>query len=569
MTEEPNGAGSSGTGSKGSGTGGAAFFRDRRGPVRRAVTNRRARNAWTGAVALAMTGGVLVSASASVPTSYPLSDGATASAAQPARVLAHPAAASGPASPGAGAGVAAADGVTVSQVLAVLDRAELTLRQSSSPSPGIAQAAAELGMLWTTYQAQQLALAEAERPLRVESAPTAGEATASDPADEAVDAVVDAAPVSRTVTAALRQSPAPDWDRPDDAPLPRTASRDVEAVPESADGYVTFDEVAVAAMRLANVLDPSSPTALIDALPSTGPSLRQNLLETVAAYGGSTAGYANGRIPADVLCPLPFAPGHLLRCDAAERLTALSERFEEEFGYPIPLTDSYRSYAMQVAVKGTKPHLAAFPGTSNHGWGLAVDLGDPIAGGSSDEYVWLRLHAPDYGWDNPSWAQLGGAKPEPWHFEFFAAGSIPNRAIDPADVGTWAESVGADAAARPAGKSSSAAHPASDGSAGSGSKGSGSGGSGAGSGGSSGGSGSSAPSDTTPTKPEQPAPSEPEPSEPPVEEEPEAPAGSGLVEDVVGGTVGLVGDTVEGVVGGVVGGLLGGSSTNGATNQGG
>ncbi|MFI8525718.1 D-alanyl-D-alanine carboxypeptidase family protein [Promicromonospora sukumoe] len=568
MTEEPNGAGSSGAGSSGPGSsgpgsGGAAFFRDR-GLVRRARSSRRARNAWTGAVALAMTGGVLVSASASVPTSYPLPDGA-ASAAPHARVLAHPAMASGADSPGDGAGVAAADDVTVSQVLAVLDRAELTLRQSSSPSPGIAQAAAELGMLWTTYQAQQLALAEADRPLRVESAPTAGEATAPDPAD----GVVQAAPVSRTVTAALRQSPAPEWDWPDDAPLPRTVSRDVEAVPESATGYVTFDEVAMAAMRLANLLDPSSPTALIDALPSTGPSLRQNLLETVAAYGGSTVGYANGRIPADVLCPLPFAPGHLLRCDAAERLTALSERFEEEFGYPIPLTDSYRSYATQVAVKGTKPHLAAFPGTSNHGWGLAVDLGGPIAGGSSDEYVWLRLHAPDYGWDNPSWAQLGGAKPEPWHFEFFAAGSIPNRAIDPADVAMWADTVGTDAAARPAGKSSSAAHPASDGSAGSGGKNSGSSGSGAGSGGSGAGGGSSAPEGTTPAKPEQPTPSKPEPSEPPAEEEPETPEGSGLVEDVVGGTVGLVGETVEGVVGGVVGGLLGGSSTTGAANQGG
>ncbi|MGW2093246.1 D-alanyl-D-alanine carboxypeptidase family protein [Promicromonospora sukumoe] len=524
------------------------------------MTSRRTRNAWTGAVALAMTGGVLVSASASVPTSYPLPDGAPA---QHARALAHPAAADGVVSPGAG--VASADGITVSQVLAVLDRAELTLRQSSSPSPGIAQAAAELGMLFTTYQAQQLALVEADRPLRVESAPTAGEARATDPADE----VVDAAPVSRTVTAASRQSPAPEWDWPGDAPLPRAVSEDVEAVPESASGYVTFDEVAVAAMRLANLLDPSSPTALIDALPSTGSSLRQNLLETVAAYSGSTVGYANGRIPADVLCPLPFAPGHLLRCDAAERLTALSERFEEEFGYPIPLTDSYRSYALQVAVKGTKPHLAAIPGTSNHGWGLAVDLGSPIAGGSSDEYVWLRLHAPDYGWDNPSWAQLGGAKPEPWHFEFFAAGSIPNRAIDPSDVATWAASVGADAAGQAAGESPSTAHPASDGSAGSGGKNSGSSGSGAGSGGSGSGGDWSAPGDTTPSKPEQPAPSKPEPSDPPTEEEPEAPAGSGLVEDVVGGTVGLVGDTVEGVVGGVVGGLLGGSGTNGATNQGG
>ena len=166
-------------------------------------------------------------------------------------------------------------------------------------------------------------------------------------------------------------------------------------------------------------------------------SLRASLLDVVTMFGGSTLGYANGRIPAAVLCPLVFAPGHMLRCDAAERLTALSEEFEREFGYPIPITDSYRSYVQQIAVARAKPHLAAVPGTSNHGWGLAVDLSDPIAGGASREYMWLRVHGPDHGWDNPSWARPDGAKPEPWHFEFFAAGSVPHRASDPFDVGTW------------------------------------------------------------------------------------------------------------------------------------
>ena len=166
-----------------------------------------------------------------------------------------------------------------------------------------------------------------------------------------------------------------------------------------------------------------------------GLSLRDRLLSVDTDLGGSVLGYANGRIPAAVLCPLEFAPGHLLRCDAAERLTALSDVFEREFGYPIPITDSYRSYVQQVAVASAKPHLAAIPGTSNHGWGIAVDLGGRIAGGASAEYVWLRVHGPDFGWDNPPWARLGGAKPEPWHFEFFAAGSVPNRAIDPSDVG--------------------------------------------------------------------------------------------------------------------------------------
>jgi D-alanyl-D-alanine carboxypeptidase len=65
-----------------------------------------------------------------------------------------------------------------------------------------------------------------------------------------------------------------------------------------------------------------------------------------------------------------------------------------------------------------KPYLAAKPGTSNHGWGLALDLecGADNYGGIA--YEWLATHGPDYGWHNPPWAQADGSKPEPWHWEF-------------------------------------------------------------------------------------------------------------------------------------------------------
>ena len=407
----------------------------------------------------------------------------------------------------------------MSQVLAVLDRAERRLRRSTSPNPHIAQAAAELGMLYTTYQAQRLALDSDDEQPQDESDPTS------------------ATPVLHFVT------DKPSANAPAVTP-PRAERHDSDRV--------TFDEVALAAMRLANLLDPTSPTALIETLPNAESSLRRSLQETVAAYGDSTAGYANGRIPADVLCPLPFAPGHMLRCDAAERLTALSAEFEKEFGYPIPLTDSYRPYAVQVAVKGTKPHLAAIPGTSNHGWGLAIDLDDPVAGGDSPEYVWLRLHAPDYGWDNPSWARLGGAKPEPWHFEFFAAGSIPNRAIDPSDVDTWAPASPAtsDDAERADVVPASTRAPAegSDGSADhTGDNGADDGGVPASDGGS-----APKPADPKPEAPAEPAPSKPAPSDPP-QEGPDAPADTGVVGAVVDDTVELVGGTVDGLVGGLLG----------------
>ncbi|GAB2497372.1 hypothetical protein GCM10027063_40830 [Promicromonospora xylanilytica] len=530
---------------------GAAFIRKHGARLRRAADSRRVRHAWTGVIALAMTGGVLVSASASTATSTsPVLDTAEGTTAAPAREPTDV----GQSRPGRTSHETrtGTDAVTVGQVLAVLDRAERTLRQASSPNPRVAQAAAELGMLYTTYEAQQLALAAAAEPLRVETAPVAGRARTI-PATEATSAE----PVSRVVEKTPQQATV----------QPARADHAHSRAEPQDPGYVAFDEVAVAAMRLANMLDPSSPTALVETLPDAEPSLRRSLLETVAAYGESTAGYANGRIPAGALCPLQFAPGHLLRCDAAERLTALSVEFEKEFGYPIPLTDSYRSYAMQVAVQGSKPHLAAIPGTSNHGWGLAIDLDDPVAGGSSPEYVWLRLHAPDYGWDNPSWARLGGAKPEPWHFEFFAAGSIPNRAIDPADVGTWAP---AEQAAhgdtsrgfRPAsGQSPSSTRPTQDsadehrtgGETGSGSQPADE---------------PAAPVEPEPSRPdpEEPAaekPSEPEPTDPPTKE---PGSGSGAIDD----TVKAVDDTVNGIVTGVgdtVGGLLGAGGTTNATSN--
>lgn len=138
---------------------------------------------------------------------------------------------------------------------------------------------------------------------------------------------------------------------------------------------------------------------------------------TEASWGG----YANGAVPASQLCALSFAPGHMLRCDAAAALELLAESFESRFGYPMCMTDSYRPYASQVRVRAAKPHLAAVPGTSIHGWGLAVDLcrrNVTSLGFRDAEYRWLWANAPSYGWVHPPWARANGSKPEPWHWEF-------------------------------------------------------------------------------------------------------------------------------------------------------
>ncbi|GAB3176090.1 hypothetical protein GCM10027059_50410 [Myceligenerans halotolerans] len=118
--------------------------------------------------------------------------------------------------------------------------------------------------------------------------------------------------------------------------------------------------------------------------------------------------YPNGRIPAELLCPIPWSPGDRLRCDAAAALNAAAEA-----GMPtVHLTDSYRSLAEQYAVAAERPGFAAPPGTSNHGLGIAIDVPEPARS-------WLAANGAAFGWINPAWALPGGSGPyEPWHFEY-------------------------------------------------------------------------------------------------------------------------------------------------------
>ncbi len=76
----------------------------------------------------------------------------------------------------------------------------------------------------------------------------------------------------------------------------------------------------------------------------------------------SVLGYADGQIPLSALCPIWGAPGQLLRADAAAAFDRLSKAYAAQFGRPICVTDSYRSYSQQVALYAAKPNLAAKPG---------------------------------------------------------------------------------------------------------------------------------------------------------------------------------------------------------------
>jgi len=132
-------------------------------------------------------------------------------------------------------------------------------------------------------------------------------------------------------------------------------------------------------------------------------------------WSGQPSGVSgsNGRLAAGSLCKLSFASGHQLQCDAASALEDADAAYYAQTGQHLSLTDSYRSYGLQVTTRARKPGTAAIPGTSNHGWGMAVDLDYASAS-------WLAENGADYGWVHPVWARPGGSRPEWWHLEYVA-----------------------------------------------------------------------------------------------------------------------------------------------------
>lgn len=134
--------------------------------------------------------------------------------------------------------------------------------------------------------------------------------------------------------------------------------------------------------------------------------------------GKGRSDFANGRWPARALCPLYAAPGESLRRPAALAFNAMSIAYQKQTGSALCVTDGYRSYAEQVAVKRARPGLAAAPGTSEHGFGLAVDLCGGVESFASPAHLWMKRYGPLYGWFHPAWAEPSGTMPEPWHWEF-------------------------------------------------------------------------------------------------------------------------------------------------------
>ena len=120
----------------------------------------------------------------------------------------------------------------------------------------------------------------------------------------------------------------------------------------------------------------------------------------------------NGELPDSLLCDI--WGGQQLRADAAVTLAELNYQFKSEFGRNLCITSSYRTLSEQYVIKRKRGYLAATPGKSFHGWGLAIDLCDGDYRGTARE--WLDKNAATYGWVNPDWAK--SRIYEPWHWEY-------------------------------------------------------------------------------------------------------------------------------------------------------
>lgn len=147
---------------------------------------------------------------------------------------------------------------------------------------------------------------------------------------------------------------------------------------------------------------------------------------------------ANGQIPSADLCEVPswmntaWAPKtpRTLQCNALAGLLEMNKAFKAKFGYNLVLDEGYRDLQTQnMYAKVCGFPRAAKPGTSNHGYGRAMDLlgntsalaegrgASPFKFGTAADR-WLSNNGKAYGWDRPEHLDKNGTNPEYWHYNW-------------------------------------------------------------------------------------------------------------------------------------------------------
>lgn len=144
--------------------------------------------------------------------------------------------------------------------------------------------------------------------------------------------------------------------------------------------------------------------------------------------------YANGKIPSSALSPIP---GGKLEHNAAAAWNAMRAYIGKAHGVwirPLGPNSSYRTYESQQyfwnLYQRGDGNVAARPGTSNHGWGKAVDVA------TQEMAALIRRYGSKFGW---SWDE-GRRAGEWWHFRYIGGYVAPKPdpfAGYPADEKRW------------------------------------------------------------------------------------------------------------------------------------
>lgn len=114
---------------------------------------------------------------------------------------------------------------------------------------------------------------------------------------------------------------------------------------------------------------------------------------------------------------------------AADALVKMNREFKKHFNVEIPMNNTYRTFQKQKELKKYytsqgNPGRAATPGTSKHGWGIAMDINTGGLKFKSKHVQWIMKNGGQFNWIKPAWAKSGGSNPEAWHFEYNGSDTI-------------------------------------------------------------------------------------------------------------------------------------------------
>lgn len=186
-------------------------------------------------------------------------------------------------------------------------------------------------------------------------------------------------------------------------------------------------------------------------------------------YPSTLAGKENGKLPSDILDQIGV-PGALMEKTAARAFRAMLAEMRKG-GFDPRQVGHYRTFQQQLnlflsryqeaskatfdatpganrktwlealkygygsvhwvkkLINGSYPATAATPGSSNHGWGLAIDLAEEYDTDTAPDSIrsqwvqWLVNNAARYGIS----AEL---QSEPWHWRYVAGDAIPQAVLD-------------------------------------------------------------------------------------------------------------------------------------------